>query len=103
MTRIENTQAIRVIVMKPTAITKCKIGQDWYKNELEIKMMPDRYYPDYMEVEKWIMENIDGKELNIEDVVDMIYTYIKSYGPLAVNVIDRVTGNKVHFDVVVEK
>lgn len=101
---IKNEQNIEKITMCPTAITLCDIGGDWYKNELEIEMMPDEYYPDYMVVQKWIMDNIDGKRLNIEDVVYQIYDYIDSiYAPKYLHVKDRVMGNKVHFDVLVEK
>lgn len=101
---IENTQEITMIIMKPTAITKCQIGQDWYKNELEITMLPDETYPDYMKVQGWVMTNIDGKELNIEDVVEKVFRYVsETYKPKQLRVTDNVTGNKVHFDVVVIK
>lgn len=104
MTRIENRQEILTITMKPVAFTKCQIGQDWYKNELEIVFWPDRCYPDYMEVEAWIMENIDGHELNIEDVVEKVYNFLDSeYKPKSLSIVDNVKGNKVHFDVIVEK
>ena len=102
--KIENKEEIKKIIMKPTVITKCKIGQDWYKNNLEIIFVPDEYYPDYMEVESWIMENLDGKELNIEEVVDQIYEYLDdNYQPEGLYIKNYVFGNKVHFDVVVEK
>ena len=50
MTKLENKQKITFITMKPVAYTKCAIGQDWYKNELEIRFVPRDCYPDYMEV-----------------------------------------------------
>ena len=90
--------------MKPTAITKCEIGQDWYKHELEIYFVPGEAYPDYIEVEAWIMNFIDGQTMNIEDVVDKVYQHIeKTYKPQQLCVKSFVTGNKVHFDVIVEK
>lgn len=101
---IENNEKIMKITMKPTAVTKCKIGQDWYQNALEIEFYPGETYPDYMQVEAWIMDNIDGEELNIEEVVDKIYNYLdETYKPHKLTVRDFVTGNKVHFDVIVEK
>ena len=102
--KIENKEEIKKIIMKPTVITKCKIGQDWYKNNLEITFVPDEYYPDYMKLESWIMKNLDGKELNIEEVTDLVYDYLKTtYEPFELHVKDYVYGNKVHFDVIVEK
>lgn len=101
---LSNTEKIVFITMKPTAITKCQIGQDWYKHNFEISFYPDEYYPDYMEVEAWITKNIDGQELNIEQAVDRIYRYLESeYKPKSLTVKDYIHGNKVHFDVMVEK
>ena len=101
---IVNTQKIEKITMQPTAITLCDIGGDWYKNELEIEFIPDKTYPDYMVEQSWIMENIDGKRLNIEDVVNNIYTHLmEEYKPKELHIKDIVRGNKVHFDVIVEK
>lgn len=104
MTKIENKQGIDYIIMKPVAYTKCAIGQDWYKNELEIMFQPYSCYPDYTDVNEWIMNNIDGKELNIEDVVETIYNFLKeTYEPTFLKVIDKIIGCKTHFDVIVEK
>lgn len=104
MAIIKNSEKIKKITMKPTAITLCKIGQDWYKHELIIEFCPDAYYPDYMEEEAWIMEHVDGKELNIEEVVDVIYGHLTEvYMPKELHIIDRIIGNKVHFNVIVEK
>lgn len=100
---IKNNENITRIVMFPTAITLCDIGGDWYNNELSIEFFPKDFYPDYMEVQKWIMNNIDGKRLNIEQVVEQVYNYMLTYSPQNVHVRDKVTGNKVHFDVIVEK
>lgn len=104
MTKIENKQNIRQIIMKPIAYTKCVIGQDWYKNELEILFIPDNCYPDYMDVNEWIMTNIDGNELNIEDVIDIIYNFLlETYHPKELHITDNIVGCKTHFDVIVKK
>lgn len=104
MTKLVNSQKIKKIIMKPVAFTKCAIGQDWYKNILSITIEPGAYYPDYMEVNDWIMQNIDGKELNIEEVVDLIYNFIVTeYEPETIKVTNSIEGCKTHFDVIVEK
>ena len=104
MTRIENMEEIKIIVMKPTACTLCAIGQDWYTSHLTIEFTPDKYYPDYIEIQDWIMKEIDGKEMNIEQVVEQIYGFIKhEYLPKELKVTNHVTGCKSHFDVIVSK
>lgn len=103
MDGIKNTQDITSIVMKPVSINKCEIGQDWYKNELEVEFTPHDKYPDYTEVYEFVMREIDGKELNIEDVVDILYKHLLEYSPLYLKVTSHVRGCKTHFDVDVSK
>lgn len=104
MDKLENKQGIKLIIMKPIAFTKCVIGDDWYKNKIKITFYPDSTYPDYIQVSEWIMNNIDGKSLNIEEVVDMIYKMIETeYAPKALEVTNEITGCKTHFDVTVIK
>ena len=104
MNTLRNTQGINQIIMKPTAYTKCVIGGDWYKNELEIEFCPDQCYPDYIQVNEWIMKNIDGKIMNIEDVVDEVYKMLKeNYHPTFLKVTDYITDCRTHFDVIVSK
>lgn len=99
MNKIDNNENVKRIVMHPSACVKCQIGQDWYKCEFDVYFTPEKYYPDYMEVEKYVMENIDGKELNIEQAGKMLKDYLKQYEPEDLEVIVNVAGNKVHFDV----
>lgn len=104
MNKIPNKQGINLIVMKPDAYTRCELGGDFYKNSLEISFLPNKYYPDYTEVQNWIMENIDGKTLNIEDVVDLIYDFISdTYEPTDLEIRNEVSGCRTHFDVIVTK
>lgn len=104
MLQIKNTQKITHIKMNPIAFAKCEIGGDWYKNELEIDFVPEECYPDYTYVQEWIMTNIDGKTLNIEDVVERVYNFVKeTYAPARLKVIDTVNGCRTHFNVIVTK
>lgn len=103
-TKIDNKQGITKIILRPTLIAKCKIGQDWYVNKLDIHFIPNNCYPDYMEVNEYIMSELDGAELNIEDVVERVYNFFNdTYSPKSLKVIDNVSGVKTHFDVVVIK
>ena len=102
--RIENTQGIDEIIMRPRACCKCVIGEDWYINEFKITFVPDGCYPDYMDVNKWIMGNVDGKALNIEDAVKILYDHLmQEYHPKRLEISTDVKGAKTHFDVTVIK
>ena len=103
LNKLKNSQGIHCITMEPVAQTMCVLGGDWYSNQLTILFYPGDYYPDYTEVQEWIMESIDGKELNIEDVVNKVYLELKKLEPRQLRVIDRVRNCKTHFDVTVEK
>ena len=102
MEKLNNKEGITKITMHPTAYTKCKIGQDWYKCCFEILFIPDTCYPDYMEVNRFIMDYIDGKELNIEEAARMIYNHLLMYAPKQLKVINHIRDCKTHFDVDVE-
>ena len=101
MTKLKNKEKVAEIIMKPTAICKCRIGQDWYKMAFCIVFIPDESYPDYMEVNEFVMQEIDGKELNIEEAARIIYDKLTEYKPLFLQVTNNITGCKTHFDVAV--
>lgn len=99
ITRIENREEVTKIKMMPTACVKCQIGQDWYQCKFEVGFIPTKYYPDYMEVCQFVREEIDGKELNIEQAAKLLLDFLKHYEPDDVWVTNHVTGCKTHFDV----
>lgn len=97
--KIENKENVKQITMHPTACTLCQLGQDWFTNNFEIKFEPNKYYPDYMQVEQYISENVDGKELNIEQAGRLVYDFLLQYEPNNLIVINHVRNCKTHFDV----
>lgn len=101
---IKNTQGISKIIMKPFGECKCAIGQDWYHINFEITFIPNGYYPDYMDVSKFVTNSINGKELNIEDAVNVIgeYLYTK-YNPAKLTVTADVKDVVTHCPVTVTK
>lgn len=100
MNHIPNKEKVTEIVMHPTAYTKCEIGQDWFLNRFEVHFLPNDSYPDYMEVNAFIQNNIEGKEMNIEAAAYTLYDFLKKeYAPKEVWVIDHIRDCKTHFDV----
>lgn len=100
---IENTYGIYSIVYKPTAICFCPLGQDYYRNRFEVVIEPNKFIPDYCELDKWIEENINGETLIIEEAVAKLHEYIeKQYKPLWLNVTSHVARGR-HSEVIVSK
>lgn len=99
MNKIENKEGVTEIVMHPVAYCKCAIGQDWYKCEFDAEFLPKEYYPDYMEVNDFVMREIDGKELNIEEAAKILYDHLMEYEPRYVCVTNHIKNCKTHFDV----
>ena len=99
MTRIENRENVTGIILKPTAHVKCRIGQDWYKCEFLVSFIPGDCYPDYMEINKFIMDEIDGHELNIEEAAKILYDKLLEFNPKDLKVTNCIKGCKTHFDV----
>ena len=101
--KLENKEKVKKITMYPVAHTLCAIGQDFYKYEFKVEFEVGNYYPDYMDVEKWVMNNLDGKELNIEQGMRLFYDWlVESYDPLNLKLTAVVKDAKTHFPVEVE-
>lgn len=100
---IQNTQGIKRIDMMPIAHCLCAIGKDWYTIKFEITIYPEEEYPDYMDVMKWLTENVEGRELNIEDAVDLIYGYLTNSLSCEVEVVADVSDASTHCPVRVVK
>lgn len=100
---IENTQRITEIKMKPFAECKCVIGQDWYHIDYDVDFIPGNFYPDYMKVSAFIADEINGRELNIEDAVDKLGKYLEGYGPKKLIVRADVKNVTSHCPVIVTK
>lgn len=98
-TMLENKEQVKEIIMKPTAHIKCRIGQDWYGCRFVVVFTPTEYYPDYSEVQQFVMEYIDGQELNIEEAARILYDFLKEYDPEELIVTETVEDCKTHFDV----
>lgn len=102
--KIENSQNIGEIVMYPIAVCKCAIGQDWYTNRFTVTFVPGNCYPDYMDVDAWLTENVRGKEFNIEDALEVFGQYLlKEYDPVHLSVETEVKDVLTHFPVRVKK
>lgn len=102
MTKIFNQEQVTNIIMRPHACVKCQIGQDWYPCEFEVKFEPSDYYPDYMEIEQFVKDEIDGHELNIEQAAKRLYDFLINYEPRHLIVINHVQNCKTHFNVDVQ-
>lgn len=99
---IDNEYGIKEIVMYPVAICFCPLGNDWYKNQFEVKMQINQKIPDYCEIERWLDENIRGKSLIIEDAVNKFYSFlIETYKPVLIEIKSYVNDAK-HFPVEVK-
>ena len=101
---LKNKEKITEIIMKPFAECKCAIGKDWYHIAFNVAFEPDETYPDYMDVSRWVSENLNGHELNIEEAVCMLgnHLYIV-YAPRELSVTARVDDVVTHFPVEVTK
>lgn len=100
MAKIPNNENVKTIIMYPIAYTKCRIGQDWFLNRFEVHFTPNDCYPDYMEVNAFIQENIEGKELNIEEAAKTLYDYLKcEYKPNELQVTNHIRDCNTHFNV----
>lgn len=100
MARFENKYNIKTIKMYKKIHNLCTIGQDWFTNDIEIVFTPDKIIPDYIEVDNAIQE-LEAKELVIEEVVNNILEMLKEYQPKYISVKSKVN-DAMHLPVEVE-
>ena len=100
---LENTQGIREIVMCPVVMCYCPLGKDCYYNQFKVTMRPDKFFPNYCDIQAWIYDNIEGRPLIIEDAVERLYEHLSvTYAPKSLEVSSRVD-DAGHFPVIVIK
>jgi len=95
MGMFKNTQKISEIVFEPKEVCHnlCPLGQLWcdeqvkngdrprlahYTNHFKIHMVPGDLICDYLDVEKWIRDNLNDSTIVIEDAVSKLFDYLDS-------------------------
>lgn len=104
MSAFSNTMGVNEIEMTITARAFCPLGKDGYTNNFTILFLPNEVIPDYLDIEKWVNENIiESQVLTIEDSVSVIFKYLNdTYKPKFLTVHSYVD-DAVHFPVKVTK
>ncbi len=77
---IKNNENIRKVEMFPAIKLFCPLGEDWYTNKLHIVLGIYDDYADYMDVQKFIKEEVEGKAYTIEGTCKKLYDYFKEQG-----------------------
>ncbi len=100
---IENTQGITQIIYKTKTKNYCPIGKDWYTSNIQVQIVPDKTIPDYIDLDKFVAEQISQKEMIIENVIDALYSHISTeYAPKSLTVEIKVD-DATHSEVIVTK
>lgn len=89
MSSFKNDYNITKIKMNKKIHNLCTIGQDWFTNDIEIEFIPKDIIPDYIEIDKAI-QDLEAKELVIEEVVNNILNELKKYEPSYIRVTSKV-------------
>lgn len=79
---VKNKYGIRNISIDAQAKCYCPLGRDWYTNHFTIDIEVAEDIPDYVELDKWIAENINGRSLIIEEATAAVYQHVmENYQP----------------------
>ena len=85
-TNFPNSYGITKITLYKKVHAFCRLGGDWYTNQLTISFTPVDEIPDYVYIDKAIEENCEQKDLIIEEVIETVYKIIKEQAPSAKNI-----------------
>ena len=102
MNTFKNTQGITTIELTQNIQSYCPLGNDYYTNQVYIRMDEMKTIPDFCELEKFL-RGLSGEKLIIEDVVAKVFDKLdKEHNPKHLEVSSTVN-DAVHFPVVVTK
>lgn len=88
---VQNKYGIRNVTINAKAKCFCPLGMDWYTHQFTIDIDVAEAIPDYLDVDKFIAENIYGKSMIIEEATAKVYRYIMDeYQPYSCTVYSRV-------------
>lgn len=82
----KNKFGINRITLYKKVHAYCRLGGDWYTNQLTISFNPGDMIPDYIFIDKAIEERCEKQDLLIEEVINTIYNIIKEQVPKASNI-----------------
>ena len=81
-----NIWGIKKITLQKKIHCYCRLGGDWYTNQLTISFNPVGEVPDYVVIDNNIEESCEQKDLIIEEVVSTIKNIIIQECPTAENI-----------------
>lgn len=116
----ENKQKISEIIFKPREACHnlCPLGQLYcdelakngskprlphYTNHFKITFVPDKVICDYLDVEKWIKENLNDETLTIEDAISKLFDYLEDEYKPAYLLVESFVNDALHGEVIVRK
>ena len=79
----KNKYKISKITLHKKVHAYCRLGGDWYTNQLLISFTPVEEIPDFVFIDKAIEERCEKQDLIIEEVLYTIYNIIKEQCPSA--------------------
>lgn len=101
--RLNNDNNITKITIKLSSKNRCPLGLDWYTNSITVLIVPDKYILDYRDIQTFNQENVNEKELTIEQAIDTLFQHIVAeYKPHHLKITSHVVDSN-HPEVIVEK
>ena len=82
----KNINGITKIILSKKVHCYCRLGGDWYTNQISISFKPVFEIPDYIRIDHMIEKRCEQKSLLLEECVDEIYKIIKEECPSATNI-----------------
>lgn len=84
---VKNNYGIRNISIDAEAKCFCPLGNDWYTNQFTIDIEVAHDIPDYVVLDKWIAEHINGRSMIIEEATAAVYQHVmETYQPYSCTV-----------------
>lgn len=102
MAAFDNTMGITKIEFQCRTRNYCPLGEDMYTNQFTVVFIPSGQIPDYVDIQNDINNNVDGKDMTVEDAVEAVYNIVDRFKPEKLCV-ESYADDAVHFPVTVTK
>lgn len=82
----KNIYGVKRITLKKKVHCYCRLGNDWYTNQLTISFNPGSSIPDYVFIDDEIERQCEKQDLLIEEVIKCITTIVINHCPDATDI-----------------
>lgn len=95
--KVENKYKVHRLEYNASAFVFCPLGKDWGRVEIKAEIYPAAWLPDYVDVDNFIVENLEGSTHITEEVGYLVFDFlVKMLEPVDLRVTVHSVNDSMH-------